>query len=279
VEKIDVPTLFVQGTVDTLFTLAEAVTNHRILAERGVPTGMLWFCGGHGSCLTKAGDPERVGRQSLAWLDRYLAGDESVEAGPALDLVDQDGVRWTADHYPGDEPDPDDTTVSGSGSGTLDLTIDPAPAPFTPPPGTSDVLTMLVSDITPTRAGHAVEVAVDSGDTDGLALGAPTLHLSYSGTVEEGPRPTRVFAQLVDDTTGVVLGNQVTPIAVELDGETHRVTVALEVVAHHLTPGHGVTLQLIAATSAYAETNRAGSITFDDISIDVPVASDVRPSA
>ena len=42
VNKVDIPTLFVQGTVDTLFTLDEAVTNYRILQARGVPTAMLF---------------------------------------------------------------------------------------------------------------------------------------------------------------------------------------------------------------------------------------------
>ena len=39
VEQIDVPTLIVQGTVDTLFTLDEALTNLAILESNGVPVG------------------------------------------------------------------------------------------------------------------------------------------------------------------------------------------------------------------------------------------------
>jgi len=42
VKQINAPTLFVQGTVDTLFTLDEAVENYRILRSRGVPTAMIW---------------------------------------------------------------------------------------------------------------------------------------------------------------------------------------------------------------------------------------------
>lgn len=45
VGRITAPTLIVQGTVDTLFSLDEAVTNHRLLTEAGTPTAMLWFCG------------------------------------------------------------------------------------------------------------------------------------------------------------------------------------------------------------------------------------------
>ena len=46
-------------------------------------------------------------------------------------------------------------------------------------------------------------------------------HALLSGHAPPGARPTRVFAQLVDDATGIVLGNQITPIQVVLDGRTH----------------------------------------------------------
>ena len=49
--------------------------------------------------------------------------------------------------------------------------------------------------------------------TSAHIVGAPTLRLTYTGTVPAGTRPTRVFAQLVDPSTGLVLGNQITPIA------------------------------------------------------------------
>ena len=46
-------------------------------------------------------------------------------------------------------------------------------------------------------------------------MGAPELTLTYSGTGSS----RHVYAQLVDDTTGLVLGNIVTPIPVTLDGQ------------------------------------------------------------
>ena len=61
VQRIRIPTLLIQGTVDTLFTLDEAITNYRILRANKVPTKMIWFCGGHGACLTDAG-PARLRR-------------------------------------------------------------------------------------------------------------------------------------------------------------------------------------------------------------------------
>ena len=45
--RIHIPTLLIQGTVDTLFTLQEAVENYAALRANHVPLKMLWFCGGH----------------------------------------------------------------------------------------------------------------------------------------------------------------------------------------------------------------------------------------
>src|SRR4051794_34075144 len=50
VKSITVPTFLVEGTADTLFTLHEAIENHAILEANGVPTKMMWFCGGHRAC-------------------------------------------------------------------------------------------------------------------------------------------------------------------------------------------------------------------------------------
>jgi ABC-2 type transport system ATP-binding protein len=55
ISQIHVPTMIVQGTVDTLFTLKEAMQNYDVLKRNGVPLKMMWFCGGHGSCQTGSG--------------------------------------------------------------------------------------------------------------------------------------------------------------------------------------------------------------------------------
>ncbi|HWJ60455.1 MAG TPA: CocE/NonD family hydrolase [Acidimicrobiales bacterium] len=271
IAKIDVPTLFIQGTVDTLFTLDEAAQNTAILQDDDVPTAQLWFCGGHGTCLTDPGDSDRVGRASFAWLDHYLKGDDTA-LPKALNLVDQDGEQWTADAWPVAQGE----LITARGSGTLELRPeggsggDPAALDLDP----SDPLGGLVASITPTKADKAVDVAIDPGDTDALAIGAPKVVLTYSGAFTDDPERTdgRVFAQLVDDETGLVLGNQITPIAVTLDGTTHEAEVPLEMIAHHLTPGHGLTLQIVSATTAYGVPVHPGSVDFRSIGIAIPTA-------
>ena len=84
VDRIRIPTLLIQGTADTLFTLDEATTNYKILRANNVPTKMIWFCGGHGACLTDGGPALWVEQQTVRWFERYLKGDTSVSTGTAV---------------------------------------------------------------------------------------------------------------------------------------------------------------------------------------------------
>ena len=113
---------------------------------------------------------------------------------------------------------------------------------------------------------------------DGLALGAPRLTMTYHGTTPDGASPTRVFAQLVDDATGLVIGNQITPVDITLDGKGHTASSDLEVIAQHLEPGRTITLQMVATTPAYATPRLGGKITFDSLAVSLPVATGVKRS-
>jgi ABC-2 type transport system ATP-binding protein len=269
VDRIDIPTLLIQGTVDTLFTLDEAITNFRALRANDVPTKMLWFCGGHGTCLTDTGDQGRVAQASTAWLDRYLKGDESVDTGPAVDLIDQDGTRWTGEDYPPETGTP----ITAEGDGTLKLVADGGSGPATGPKVSTSPLDGLVTGFTPAPAANSVDVPIGmTTDAATLVVGPPKLSLTYRGTSPGGAPPTRVFAQLVDDERHVVVGNQITPIEVTLDGETHSTEVDLEVIAQRLDPGQTLTLQLVATSTAYAPPRLGGEITFERIGVELPVA-------
>ena len=274
IAKIDIPTLFIQGTVDTLFTLDEADRNVAVLQEHDVPIAQLWFCGGHGTCLTDPGDPKRVAVASFAWLDHHLKGTDT-ELPKALSLVDQNGDQWTADSWPVEEGSP----FTGTGSGTLPLQADggsgggDASSLDLDP---NDPLAGLTASITPTKAENAVDVPIDTGDADRLALGAPTLSFTYTAewTGDVAGTDGRVFAQLVDDDTGLVVGNQITPVKIVVDGKAHTADASLEMIAHHVTPGHGLTLQLVAATTAYGIPTKPGTVDFARIEVTVPTAEE-----
>ena len=273
VSKIAVPTLIIQGTVDTLFSLDEGISNYLLLRKSGVTTSMLWFCGGHGICLTKTGDEARVSTATLAWLDRYVKNDETAATGARFDFIDQNGARYTADDYPVTAGEP----LSATGKGTLALVAEGGAGPTTSA-NTGSILDAVVPPITPAKATNAVNISIVAPATTAVIVGAPELTITYSGTTPDGARPTRVFAQLVDDATGLVLGNQITPIAVVLDGQPHTLTLPLEVVAFAAKPGTTLTLQLVATTVAYAVPRLGGSVDFTDISVMLPTGSGLTPT-
>jgi ABC-2 type transport system ATP-binding protein len=273
VSKITAPTLIEQGTIDTLFTLDEAATNYAILHAHGVPTGLIWMCSGHGVCLTNPGNQSLPGTAAIAWLNRYVKGDTSASVGAPFEYVDQNGAEYTADEYPPRAS----SAITASGNGHLTLIADggSGPAKATGPLG---ALGGFALPITPAKASHAVNLPITVASAAKVA-GAPKLTIRYSGSTPAGAAPTRVFAQLVDDSTGLVLGNQITPIAVVLDGNAHTETVPLEMVAFTAKPGSRLTLQIVATTIAYTQPRLGGAISFDSVQIELPTVTGVTPVA
>lgn len=270
VGDITAPTLLVHGTIDGLFSLEEAVTNYRILRDNNVPVSMVWFCGGHGTCLTDPGDPQRVSEAVMKWLTRWVHGDDETDTGPRVEILDQNGKRYGADAYPLPASDP----IIANGSGTLELTATGGSGPaVAPEDSAADFLRSMTLSITPGPAENAVDVEIDAPDETALVVGAPTLEISYSGTSPETGRPTRVFAQLVDDSTGLVIGNQVTPIPLVLDGNRYTLSIPMEIVSFAAAPNSSMTLQLVATTVAYVEPQLGGSVTFDQIEVTLPTVT------
>jgi ABC-2 type transport system ATP-binding protein len=271
VSRITAPTLIVQGTVDNLFPLEEGVTNYDVLRAKGVPVEMIWFCGGHGICLTPAGNQQVISEATISWLDRWVKGTDTA-TGPGFSFVDQNGNEYSASQYPIQLGTP----LSASGSGTLALTSRGGSGPAHIPTGAGGVIGSIAGGVTPATATHAVNVVV-SASGPALVVGAPQLTLTYSGTSPPGNRPTRVFAQIEDDATGLLLGNQSTPVPVVLDGTTHTVSLPLETVVAALHSGAKLTLQLAATSVAYATPRLGGSINFKQVLISLPVSADIRP--
>ena len=85
--RIDVPTLLIQGMHDSLFGLDQANANYQAIRRNGAPVDMVWFAGGH-----DGGDQEtsRVDALTEQWFDRWLkppnrpfhAGRTAAGSGP-----------------------------------------------------------------------------------------------------------------------------------------------------------------------------------------------------
>jgi ABC-2 type transport system ATP-binding protein len=252
VGKIQAPTLLIQGTADTLFTLDEAIRNYGVLRKNRVPAKMVWFCGGHGACFTSSGPSGFVEDAIINWFARYLKRDRTVDTGQRFQWIADDGAVRTA----GDYPLPLKQYVTGTGSGTLAITPDATGS------GTA---------IAATPGTNAVRVPIPAPTAGAQIVGEPKLTISYSGLANQ--TSVLLYAQIVDNARHVVVGNVVTPFRVVLDGGVHTATVSLEDIAASVDPGSTYTLEVVPYTAVYGPQRAAGAITMTSIGISLPVVS------
>lgn len=217
---------------------------------------MLWYCGGHGTCQTPAGDPQKLGQAGLAWLRRWLARDESVSTGPRFEWIDDAGTWRSGPDYPLGAAG----SMSAAGSGTLGL------------------LPSLSVSLGPITIGtpvlNVLQARYGSPPAEADVVGEPTLTMTYRGFAL--PAATFVYAQVVDAATGLVVGGQVTPIPVVLDGRQHTVTRRLEVVAAHVRPSSDLRLELVPAATIYGLQRSTGTITVQEMSSTLPLVDVTR---
>jgi ABC-2 type transport system ATP-binding protein len=256
VGQIRAPTLLTQGTVDTLLPPGQAIENYDLLRSAGVPVKMLWYCGGHGTCKTPAGDPAKLGQTGLAWLRRWLARDETVSTGPRFEWIDDAGTWRSGPDYPLGAAG----SLSAAGSGTLGLV-----------PSLSITLGP-ISIGTPIL--NVLKASYESPSEEADVVGEPTLTLTYRGIAL--PSTTFVYAQVVDAATELVLGDQVTPIPVVLDGAQHTVTRSLEAVAAHVRPTSNLRLELVPSATIYGAQRSIGTITVQGMSSTLPLVDATR---
>ena len=135
-QGLNVPTLIGQGESDTLFNLNDAIANYQAIKARGVPVSMIWHSNGHGyDDQPGEGDifgndqanpgsqylPQRI----LAWFDRYLRLDSTVNTGPGFayfrDWVPYDTSGSAAPAYGSAPAYPVEPSLTFALSGTSDL--------------------------------------------------------------------------------------------------------------------------------------------------------------
>ena len=251
---IQAPTLLTQGTIDTLFNLNQAIYNQRQIAANGVPTKMIFFCGGHaigGGTACQAGEQAaHIDAAVLAWFERYVRGNASTDTGAAIEYQLQDGTFATADALPA-------TTAGASGSGTIVNTIVPTSG-------------------TPLQAGSAPEglrfpVAVPEG---AHLLGVPTASIAVTGV---GP-DAALFIKILDvsgDTTTVV-DDQVAPVRIkDLSDAVQTFTMDLTAVAWLIEEGHSIVIE-VSATSLDHSSIRTPFLVEVDMGVTLPY---VAPAA
>ncbi|MGH2794673.1 MAG: S15 peptidase family protein [Actinomycetota bacterium] len=245
---IHAPTLLTQGTIDTLFNLNQAIYNERQIAANGVPTKMIFFCGGHaigGGTACQAGDQSaHIDDAVLAWFDRYVRGNTASDTGAAIEYQTQDGAFYDASALP-------TSTATASGSGMVLNTI--VPTSGTP------------LQAGPAPEGFRVPVPVPAGVH---LLGIPTATISVTGV---GP-DAALFIKLIDTASGesIAIDDQVAPLRIkDLSDTAQTFTIDLTSVAWRVLPGHAIAVE-VSATSLDHSSIRTPFVAEVDITVSLP---------
>lgn len=268
VANISTPTLLTQGTVDVLFPLEQSIANAQYLTAAGTPTNMVWFCGGHGTCLTNPGDPTVVPASTLAWLDAYVKnkGQGDVPDIPKFQWVDQNGVEHSSNLLPFQ-----DGFIGGSVDTHQQFSGTSGLLPIIPilggsGPQTQVALPYSLGDGAP--ANNAVNVDIPAPADTTYVVGAPTLTMTYSGLGTS----RHVYAQIVDRKTGLVVGNLVTPVPVTLDGREHTTTVPLSNIAYTMDHSSDLEVQIVSSATPFLNLTQWGYVNVSDVGVSLPTA-------
>jgi ABC-2 type transport system ATP-binding protein len=278
--NIVAPSMFLQGTPDILFELNASQANGQMIttSHPTVPVKTTWFCGGHGVCLLPQSDQAEQGKfnmdDTLRWLDQYVAhAGTPADAIPTFQWFDQTGAYHSAGRNPFDPAfnKPTPLTYQGDGGSLLLVPLigGSGPSKAAVPPDKPTTFSTAFALASGSKAWNALNVKVTPPVGTQIA-GSPTLSFSYSGL---GTSKT-VYAQLVDNATGEVVGNIVTPVPVTLDGRQHTVQIPMAPLAYGVyDSGDSMTLQITSSALPYANATAWGFIKIADINVGVPTVA------
>lgn len=280
VNNITAPTLFLQGTPDILFELSEAMVNGETIttANPSVPVKTTWFCGGHGVCLLPTALQREQGAlnmdNTLMWLDQYVAQSGTpADSIPAFQWFDQTGAYHSSDLNPFDpefnKPTKLDYRGDGGGLVLVPLLGGSGPSESAVPPEKSTVFSTAFALASGSKAWNALNL--DAAPPVGTVIaGAPSLSFTYTGLGTSHA----VYAQLVDNATGQVVGNIVTPVTVFLDGRERRVSIPMADIAYTVNnPSDSLTLQITSSALPYADQFTWGFINISDVKLEIPTVA------
>lgn len=293
----DVPALYINGTVDTLFNLNAAWASvEQIHADhKALPVKMIAFCGGHVACPTEAPptgagysdvapstSPIAAGESAstfnenatIAWFDHYLRGEGSSDGMPApVVYQDQTGSFRGITNF----PTPASPKPARYVSAPLAGTIVGSPAPTESGPLGVDTI---VTD-GPTSSSSPAQVTVPVLTAPAKRGVAIVGEGHVSATVTVTGTPTNLFFRLLDKNTGQVVDLQTEPLRVdnfgaaeqpndEVPSTPQQISLNLAGTAYELPPGDTLELQVSTSTLAYGGNRGASTVTLANGTVEVP---------
>ncbi|MFI9829816.1 alpha/beta fold hydrolase [Streptomyces sp. NPDC051913] len=291
-DKIDVPTLLLQGQTDSLFTLDQSDAAAKAIKANGAPVDVDWIAGGH-----DGGDMEtsRVQARVESWFDRYLKNEKSTDTGPAFRVTRTGGVDSTdgaaqlrgasSDTYPGLHSG--DRRIALTGRQEQQVT-NPAGAN---PPGVSALPGLGgaggLSQLSSLGVGVSLDfpgqyARFDSAPvTDDLRItGAPTATVHVKSTSDDAVLFAKLYDVGADGTQQVLPSQLVTPLRIEDAKSGKDVTVTLPAIDHHIEKGHRLRLVLASTDLGYASPAAPATYTVSlKGDLTVPTAPGVKTAA
>ena len=262
--RMDAPTLLIQGEHDSLFNLGQADANYRAIRRNGAPASMVWFAGGHDGGEQQ---PGYVDSLTAAWFTRWLgAGHAPASAGtgqPGFAVTRVLGIDPStggvtlgiaqAAAYPG---------LTGT-TRTLVRLTGPPQAIDHPPGGAPPSLSGFpgLGPLGAVAGGGASGVTFDMPGQSAAFTSAPlTSALQVTGSPAArirvtGAAPVTLFAKLydVDQAGHAALPDQlVAPVRVSGAHAGGVVTVALPAIDYSFAAGHRLRLVLTTTDFGYA---------------------------
>jgi len=314
--KLSIPTMYDQGTVDALFPLQQALNNAQTqLDENPFFAGanadlvkMIWFCGGHGVCTDQTAAQQTkqatvMFLQNFIWVNNYtkdyLQGIPPIKQ--ALDgligitapfqwwdqngtpLASYSGMPWTSDF----QDTPPITAVNATGGRINSFSSRSGPlteqdAAGAACAGVAQACEFPLNQTFATEAKNAINVDITVPATTDLiqpsvVVGAPTVSFTYSGR----GNAKAVYAQIVDNATGQVLGNINTAIPITLDGKQHTVDAfPIANIAYTAPKGTAgsLTLQIVGNSSLYQNNAVIWSVDISNLSVSLPTTNTATPN-
>jgi ABC-2 type transport system ATP-binding protein len=262
---VQAPTLLTQGIQEALFPLQESLDNAETILGNpfGTPVKLAWYCGGHGVCLDPVNPDQKaiLLADTLNWLTQYVKRVGTPADGiPNFQWFDQLGGYYFSDQLPYQSGFNDRPDITATSTGGL--------LPVVPLLGGSNSFFALPYSLGGgSVARNAINVPVTVGPGTQV-VGAPAVSITYQGL-----GTTRaVYAQVVDDSTGLVLGNVVTPVPVTLDGRQHTLTMDLSdiVYTNAGADSRTLTVQITSSATAFENFTSFGLMNISNVSVTMP---------
>ncbi|GGX09868.1 ABC transporter ATP-binding protein [Streptomyces malachitofuscus] len=291
-DRIDVPTLLVQGQSDSLFPLGQADAAAQAIRANGAPVDVDWIAGGH-----DGGDMEtaRVEERVRGWFDRYLEGDKSADTGPAFRVTRTGGVDSTdgqavlngasADTYPGLSDGGRSIPLTGRQEQRFDNPAGANPPAVSALPGLGGSgglaqLSSLGVGISLDFPGQYARFESAPLDSDLRITGSPTVAVHVKSTGEDAVLFGKVYDVGPDGRQQVLPSQLVAPFRIEGAGSGKDVTLTLPAVDHEVQKGHRLRLVLASTDLGYASPAAPATYTVSLKSgLTVPTAPGVGTAA